>query len=207
MFARAVWTDVEPDKLDDFVALVRQAMETLSQQAGYQGTAVIADRESGAGSVVTYWETLADMQASEQSAAQGRVNVQASMPSLRVRDIERLEFVIQERAAPPQANTFARISDAHVAPERIDEVVRFVREQAVPVLKAQQGFRTALSLVNRTTGRIISSSVWDTAANREASESAIAPLRGQATAMAGAQPATVSRYEVLLADIKLPATV
>jgi len=83
----------------------------------------------------------------------------------------------------------------------------FVRDQAVPALKAQQGFRAALSAVNRTTGRIISSSVWDTAANREASESAIAPLRSQATTLAGAPAPTVSRGEVLLADVKLPAAV
>jgi heme-degrading monooxygenase HmoA len=156
---------------------------------------------------VTYWDTLADMQASERAAAQARVTVHASLPGLRIRDIERLEFVVQERTAPPQANTFVRVSDAFLAPDRIDAVVTFVREQALPVLKAQQGFRAALTVVNRTTGRMISTSVWDTAADREASESAIAPVRGQATAQAGAQPATVSQYEVLLADIKLPAAV
>ena len=207
MFARAVWVDVEPDKLDELSTLVGQAAATLSQQAGYQGTLVLADRDTGAGSVVTYWETLADLQRSERGAAQARVDVQARIPGLRIRDIERLEFVIQERTAPPQVNTFIRVADAHVPPDRIDDVVRFVREQALPALKAQQGFRAALTAVNRTSGRAISTSVWDSAANLEASESAIAPLRSQATTMGGAQPANVSRYEVLLANIKVAAAV
>jgi heme-degrading monooxygenase HmoA len=207
MFVRAVWVDVEPDKLDELMTLVGQAAATLSQQAGYQGAAVLADRSTGAGTIVTYWDTLAAMQASDQAAAQARVDVQARMPSLRIRDVERLEFVVQERTAPPQANTFVRVADAHVPPDKIDDLVRFVREQALPTLQAQQGFRAALTAVNRTSGRSISVSVWDSAANREASESAIAPVRSQAIGMAGAQPATVSRYDVLLADIKLPAAV
>jgi heme-degrading monooxygenase HmoA len=207
MFVRAVWADVEPDKVDELASIVGQAAATLSQQAGYQGTALLADRQTGAGSLVTYWETLADMQGSDRAAAQARVDAQARIPSLRIRDIERFEMVVQERTGPPQANVLIRVSDAHVPPDKIDDMVRFVREQAVPVLKAQPGFRAALTSVNRTTGRAISASVWDTAANLEASESAIAPVRAQATGQAGAQPATVSRFEVVLADIKLPTPV
>jgi heme-degrading monooxygenase HmoA len=202
MFARGTWVDVPPEKLDDLVASVRSALDTLGQQEGYRGAAMVANRETGAGLVVTYWETEQAMQASDAAAGESRAAVQRSVPDLRIKEVDRMEFALQERSAPPEANTFLRSNDIRCPPEKVAEAIGFLRDQVVPVIKNAPGFRAALVGVNRATGRILATSVWSTAAAREASLAAIEPLRNRMTQIVGIDR-KVDLYEGLLVEIKL----
>jgi heme-degrading monooxygenase HmoA len=194
------------DKLDDLVGVVRTAMESISQQEGYRGTALLANRSSGAAVAVTYWDTAEAMQASEQTAEKARANVLSSVEGFRITEVDRLEMVVQERTAPPEANAFLRVNDTRAEPAKLDASVEAIRA-AVPLLKAQPGFRAVLVAVNRETGRLIASSVWNTAAEREASDAAIAPEREKVRQTAGAESVQVELYEAVLAEIELTTPV
>ncbi|HET6318519.1 MAG TPA: antibiotic biosynthesis monooxygenase [Chloroflexota bacterium] len=194
------------DQLDALLAAVRSTVGSLEAMDGYAGIAVLADRESNRVSVVTYWDTEEAMQASEEAAAKARESVSSGAPGLSVTEVDRLEVVLRERVGPPGSKTFARVVDTRVAPQRLDELVALVRDEAVPVARAQPGFRAAMMSINRATGRAIAASVYDSAAEREASDAALAPVRERVRAAVPSQSTTVNRYEVILAEIKLPAT-
>ncbi len=206
MFARITWGQVAVDRLDDVATTLRPAIDSLTHLDGYLGIAVLANRTTGAAAVIAYWDSLEAMQASESAASTARAMVQGG-PVLEVKEVDRFEFVLQDRVAPPMANTFVRVTDARAAPEKLDDMVTFVRGRVMPVMKAQSGFRAASVVVNRETGRFLAATVWNTAADREASEAAVAPLREEGREIGAAPSTSVERYEAILVEIKQAATV
>jgi heme-degrading monooxygenase HmoA len=207
MFARLTWAEGPPDKLDDLITLVRSAPESIGQLEGYQGTILLANRSSGAAVAATYWESADAMHASEAAAEGARATVTSNLAGFQVKDIDRLEFVLQVRVAPPSANTFVRVNDSQVVPAKLAVLTDFMRQQVIPAVKVKPGFRAALMLANRQSGRVLAISVWETAADREASSTAVAELRGQAQQVGGAEQTTVDTYEAVLAEVKQTAHV
>ena len=61
--------------------------------------------------------------------------------------------------------------------ESIDEGLRFVRDEAVPVLRQQHGYRGVAVSADRSGGVLGIASRWETDADREASDSALAKTR------------------------------
>jgi heme-degrading monooxygenase HmoA len=53
-------------------------------------------------------------------------------------------------------------------PGRIDDTVRIYRDSVAPAQKQQKGFKSALYLIDRHTGKSISISLWESEADAEA---------------------------------------
>ncbi|MDQ3811981.1 MAG: hypothetical protein M3336_16995, partial [Chloroflexota bacterium] len=62
-----------------------------------------------------------------------------------------------------------------------------------------------LGSANRQTGRVIVSSIWDTAADREASEAAVRDARQAAIQAAEAETSRVALFENVFVNIKQAA--
>jgi heme-degrading monooxygenase HmoA len=207
MFARITRGVGSPERVDEMTAAVEKTLPTLTAQAGFRGVALLANRETGGGLSVTYWDTAAAMAASEAHAAEARQGVQSSVAGANMNDIDRFEVVVVERVVPPKAGIAVRMSDFVADASKIDAMAAFTQETVLPVLKARTGFRSAHLLANRQTGRTLTFTVWDTAADREAGYADRTPLREQLRQIAGAGPATTDLYEAVLVDIRLAAPV
>jgi heme-degrading monooxygenase HmoA len=204
MFARVTQFQTAPDQLDALITMYRDELApAVGRQSGNLGAALLVDRASGAGHSITYWDSAASMDASEQAVVPLREKV--TQAGAQLGEIDHLEIVIQERTQPTRANSFVRLNDFRGTPANVDESIAFARDRVLPVLKAQKGFRANVVAVNRTTGRLVASSIWDTAADREASESAIAELRREAGRMANNADVRVELYESAFVEIKQPA--
>jgi heme-degrading monooxygenase HmoA len=204
MFVRVTRFQSSPDQLEALITLYREELApAVSQQHGNLGAALLVDRASGAGHSITYWDTAQSLQASEQAVVPLREK--AAQAGSQIGEIDALEIVIQERIQPPRANTFVRVNDFRGTPANVDESIAFARDRVLPVLKAQTGFRANVVAVNRETGRLIASSIWDSAADREASEPLIAELRREAGRMANNPDVSVELYESAFVDIKQTA--
>jgi heme-degrading monooxygenase HmoA len=64
---------------------------------------------------------------------------------------------------------YARVGTAQDKPGKIEDAIRIYRDSVVPAQKQQKGFKGALFLTDRHTGRSISISLWETEADMEAS--------------------------------------
>ncbi len=195
MFVRVTWSDGSPDSWAGLTDLRQSIVQDLQSQPGWLATALLADRQTGSGVSVGYWESAQALRASEPGH-EARVQQAQAMGS-RVRETERYEIVLQERSAPPRENTFVRVNDLRGSPAKLDETIGFIRERVAPLLKGQTGFRALLIGVNRETGRSLVSSIWDSAADREASDAALTALRRQSAQVAGAEQVKVELYEVV----------
>lgn len=196
MFVRVTWTDGSPDRWQAVTEEARQSMlQELRSQPGWVATALLADRQTGADMTVGYWESQEALQASEPGHADRLRRLEAR--GARVQEIERVEIVHLERSAPPQEHTFVRVNDLRGTPTTLEEAIAFVREQVAPLLKRQKGFRALIVGVNLDNGRSLVSSIWDSAADREARDAALIELRRQGAQIAGAEQTRVELYEVL----------
>jgi len=74
---------------------------------------------------------------------------------------------------------YARHVTVRGSAEHIDEGVRSVREQVLPVLRDCKGFRGQLLLVDRERGEAIGISLWDSEEEMLASEDKVSAARQQ----------------------------
>ena len=82
----------------------------------------------------------------------------------------------------------------------IDAGIKLTREKVVPLLKDQKGFRGLSASADRA-GRVFSVlSLWDTAADRDATESVLAPVRAEAADVVGGT-LKVENFEELVAEM------
>jgi heme-degrading monooxygenase HmoA len=202
MFIRVTWFQSSPDRLEEQIASFPQQMATgLGTLGGYMGASLLVDRGTGAGAAVSYWESAESMQASEEAGAALRAQVTAADGG-QIREIDRFELVVQERTAPPRANTYLRVNDLPGTAGKVDDLANLVRGEAMSVLRAQTGFRAVLMGANRQTGRMVVASVWETATDREASVAALQELRERAPQVAGAESMKTELYESAYAEVK-----
>jgi heme-degrading monooxygenase HmoA len=207
MFIRVGRLQCAPDRINELPATFqRTAMSTYRQAHGFMGAAVLVDRATGAGHAVLYWDSAESMQASEETGASLRSQAPQELEGLRVGEVDRLELLVQERVGPPRAGTFIRVNDLQGTSSKVDDVVKIVQE-SVSALKGQHGFLSVIMGANRQTGRMIISSSWETAADREASDAAARERRQEVQKAAGAQTVSVELYEVVFAEVKQAAFV
>jgi hypothetical protein len=77
----------------------------------------------------------------------------------------------------------------------------------VPAVAKLKGYRAAIMGVNRASGRVFMTSVWETAADREGSDAGLAELRRQGAQALGAEQVKVEQFETLFVEINVPAAV
>jgi hypothetical protein len=84
--------------------------------------------------------------------------------------------------------------------KNIDAGIEYVSGTVAPVLHQQKGFRGTTASVDRSSGLFGVLSLWETAADREASDSALLKLREEATDIIGGQ-LTVELFEEVFVEI------
>ena len=89
--------------------------------------------------------------------------------------------------------------------KNIDGGVDFLRQKVVPLLNEQKGYRGVNASAARSGGLLGILTLWETEADREASESALAKSRQEGLDIIGGK-LTVETFEELLAEVIEPPT-
>jgi heme-degrading monooxygenase HmoA len=82
----------------------------------------------------------------------------------------------------------------------IDAGVTFLQEKALPVLNAQKGYRGCTASADRAGGVFAVLTVWETPADRDASDSALASIRQEAMGVIGGE-VKVENFEQLVTEV------
>ncbi len=96
---------------------------------------------------------------------------------------------------------YARISTLEGAPEHIDEGLRQVRENVLPQIQQQEGFKGMVALADRQTGTTLGITFWENEEALKASEEAADRLREDSAQAMSDTIAGVERYEVGLFEV------
>lgn len=82
----------------------------------------------------------------------------------------------------------------------IDAGVSFVQERVLPMLRDQKGYRGLTASADRDSGVFAVLSLWDSAEDRDATESILAPVRQEAAEIIGGR-VDVETFEQLAAEV------
>lgn len=208
MFARSTWAHsaslTQQAEIQNGVTYWRErVLPSLQTQAGFLGAIILVNSETGEAATTTYWESAEALSASDDMGAAGREEI-AQKFSMAITDIDRFEVVLQDRAAPAQANTFVRVNDIKATRDQIDAALGVIRG-TISQISSLSGYRAALIAVNRVTGRMLVASSWDSAAAREASEAVVGGLRQQLVDAAKPHGAKTTLSQVVLAEVSQAA--
>lgn len=91
----------------------------------------------------------------------------------------------------------ARSTTFQAEPSLLDQGIRFVREEVMPSVTGMEGCTGLSLMVDRSTGRCISTTAWHDEASLRASETSVQPLRDRGTELFGVRP-TVDVWEIAL---------
>lgn len=93
---------------------------------------------------------------------------------------------------------FARVSTISGSPDRFDEMQTQVRDNVLPKAKEIPGFKGVLSMADRSSGKTVTVTFWETEQTMKDSEEAANKLREDTASELGEQILGVERFEVVL---------
>jgi hypothetical protein len=97
---------------------------------------------------------------------------------------------------------FARVTHGEALPERIDGMTREIMEHVLPALRMQDSFAGAVVLADRSSGKVLAVTLWETEQAMNATEEAAYWLRVFSSEAAGGTVSGVERYEVVFSDVE-----
>lgn len=146
--------------IDGGLALLQsEALPQMEQQKGFCGLSASGDRKAGVVSVLSMWETEADLDASESTANKARADVTNVMGG--EVSVERYEQTVFETGSTrPGPGAKLHVRNLKVDPARLEENLEFFKETVVPELMSRPGFLAVRQLVDRSTGEVRAGTVW-----------------------------------------------
>jgi heme-degrading monooxygenase HmoA len=99
------------------------------------------------------------------------------------------------------AGMHARMTTMEGSPERLTEGLREIREDVLPQLQQQAGFKGFVVFDNRQSGELIGFSLWESEQAMQASEEVGERTRREAAETMSDTIAGVERYEVALFEV------
>lgn len=84
----------------------------------------------------------------------------------------------------------------------VDAAVNLLRDKALSVLRSQRGYKGMTASIDRSTGTMGILSVWETAADREASESAVGKTREEARMELGGGELTIELFDQRALEVR-----
>jgi hypothetical protein len=201
MYARVASFEGDMSQVDDLVGTIRERMSSGASLPGATRFLMLLDRENGTSLGITLFESEEAIRVAEPTFERMAQEIPEVMRGRRT-SLEIYEVAIDDVAGGARA---ARVSTLEGATERIDEGIRFVKEQIAPEASDLTGWRGIVALVDRADGRTKTITFWDSPESLRASEERADELRAQAAEAMDEAVVAVDRYEVALHEAPVTA--
>ncbi|MDV3124882.1 hypothetical protein M1247_08165 [Mycobacterium sp. 21AC1] len=207
MFARSTTiTTAHTEAINAGIAHIRdEVMPALEDVDGCVGLSLIVDRESGRCIATSAWRSQEAMQASAAQVAPIRhraVEVFAGSATL-----DEWEIAMVHRHQPAGQSACVRATWLQARPSQYDRAIDFYRTSVVPSLAELDGFCSASLMLDRTSGRAVSSVTFDSQDAMDRNRDQARSLRTARLRDLGADQLDVGEFELVLAHLRVPEMV
>jgi quinol monooxygenase YgiN len=203
MYARSSTIQTQPSAIDAGIAHVRDAvMPALRSIEGFTGLSLLVDRSSGRCIATSAWESEEAMRASEQSVRPVRDQVAEILGG--TAQVEEWEIAGLHRDHRSGEGSCVRATWVKVGPDQIDRGIDLFKMTVLPALEELEGFCSASLMVDRASGRGVSSVVYDSFDAMERNRAQLDTLRDSATQEAGAEVLDECDFELAIAHLRVP---
>jgi heme-degrading monooxygenase HmoA len=203
VYARTTTIEATPSSLDAGIAYVRESvMPLLEGLDGHIGLSLLTDRSSGRCITTSAWESEEAMRASASAVQQVRDRA-AEIFGGGAPTIEEWEIPVLHREHEAGEGACVRVTWANVSTDQIEPGLEVFRA-ALPAFRELEGFCSASLLVNRTSGRGVSSMAFESADAMERNRAEMDRLRGSVSEGAAAQIVEEHDFELVIAHLRVP---
>jgi heme-degrading monooxygenase HmoA len=204
--ARSTTIQARPSSIDDGISYVHdEVMPAMSAMDGYIGLSLLVDRDSGRCIVTSAWDTEEAQQTSAGRAAPMRERagrIFGGSVSVDAWEIGVLHRDHHSSAGACVRATWMRMPATHSA-----RAIDFYRDSVLSALEDLEGFCSASLLINRDTGRAVSSSTFDSYEAMDRNREHAGELRNARTRELGADIIDVGEFELAIAHLRVPEMV
>jgi hypothetical protein len=203
MYVRSSTIQALPSAIDAGIAHVRDAvMPGLGGIEGFTGLSLMVDRSSGQCIATSAWQSEEAMRASGPSARPLRDRLAEILGG--TAQVEAWEIAVLHRDHRSGEGSCVRATWVKVDPDQIDRGIDLVKMTVLPALAELEGFCSASLMVDRASGRGVSSAVYDSVEALERNRVQLDRLRDAATQEAGAEVLDERDFELAIAHLRVP---
>jgi hypothetical protein len=202
--ARSTTIQAQTSSIDDGIAYMRDdLMPELEKIDGYVGISLLVDRESGRCIITVAYESEDKLQASAERAKQLRSQAVERLGGT-VEKIEQWEIGALHRDHQSADGACVRATWIKVPPDQADRAIEFYKDSVLPSLEDLEGFCSASLLIDRASGRAVSSATFDSREAMERNQEQAKELRNTRTRELGADVLDIGEFELALAHLRVP---
>jgi heme-degrading monooxygenase HmoA len=202
--ARSTTIQAQTSSIDDGIAYMRDdLMPELENIDGYVGISLLVDRESGRCIITVAYESEDKLQASAERAKQLRSQAVERFGGT-VEKIEQWEIGALHRDHQSADGACVRATWIKVPPDQADRAIEFYKDSVLPSLEGLEGFCSSSLLMDRSSGRAVSSTTFDSRDAMERNREQAKELRNTRTRELGADVLDVGEFELALAHLRVP---
>lgn len=191
----------DPARLDEAARYLEGTVRPhVEAQHGSRGMAFLTNAELGTCVIASYWETAETMTASEHAVQVSRKEMTEMIGG--TVSVEHFEVPVFTRRSRPERGAGVRLTRVEIMPGNLDAAIEEFRNTSVPALTDMGGLCSAQLMADRTTGRALVLTAWETMEALHASRAQAARLRADQIEMAHGQVRTVEEYTLMFSSAR-----
>jgi heme-degrading monooxygenase HmoA len=203
VYARSTSIQAQASNIDAGIAYVRdEVMPALQDMDGYVGLSLLVDRESGRCIATSAWETEDALRTSTDQAAPLRDRAGEIFGGDVT--VEPWEIGVLHRDHRSDEGACVRATWLKMPPDQTDRAIDFYKTSVLPSLEDLEGFCSASLLINRSSGRGVSSTTFDSRDAMDRNREQAKELRNTRTRELGADIVDVGEFELAIAHLRVP---
>jgi hypothetical protein len=203
VYARSTTIQGQPSSIDDGIVHIRdEVMPAVLGIEGCVGLSLMVDRQSGRCIATTAWQSQDAMHASEQrirSIRDRAAEIFGGTPQ-----VEEWEIAVLHRDHHSREGACVRATWIQGDPGQVDRAIDVYKMVTLPALENLEGFCSASLMVDRASGRAVSSVVYDSIDAMQRTREQAGTLRAKTTREAGAEVLDVGEFELAIAHLNVP---
>ncbi|MDX6290963.1 MAG: hypothetical protein QOH50_38 [Kribbellaceae bacterium] len=206
MYARSTTFMARPESIDAGIAQVRdEVMPMVQGMEGCIGLSMMVDRESGRCIITTAWRSAEAMHPTDEMLRPVRARLGETIGG--TPQVEEWEIAVLHRDHKSADGACIRATWVQVDPANLDRAIDVYKVATLPRTEELDGFCSASLMVDRGSGRAVSSVTYDSLEAMERNREAASAMRSATTKDAGAEVLDVGEFELALAHLRVPESI
>jgi heme-degrading monooxygenase HmoA len=204
VYARTTTIEAKTSSVDAGIAYVRDTvMPLLEGLEGHIGLSLLADRSTGRCITTSAWESEDAMRASGPAVQEVRNRAAEIFGDDRSPTVEEWEIAVLHREHEAGEGACVRVTWANVDPAQVDSGIE-VFKSSLPAMQQLEGLCSVSLLVDKASGRGVSSVAFDSAEAMERNGAEMDRLKGSVSEEAAALIFEERDFELVIAHLHVP---
>jgi heme-degrading monooxygenase HmoA len=181
-------------------------MPALMEMPGCVGLSLLVDRDSGRCIATSSWESEDAMRSSE-TAVDSLRRMAADQFGGSLDTVEEWDIAVLHREHPSMEGTCVRCAWLQSPMGEMEQTIDAFIHTVLPEVEGMTGFCSASLLVNRSSGRTVGATAWDSRAAMDASREGTHQMRTNTASRLGSTILDVQEFDLAIAHLRVPELV